>query len=319
LWDAAPDAALRWEAGGGQLRRPSVLEREVRRMLLDERARAFVSRFFVPWLGLDRLAAAEPDAKHFPQFVPSLKEAMATETELFLLSELREDHDPIELWSANYTFLNGQLARHYGIDGVTGERFRRVELASRERGGLLGQGSVHMITSRHQHGVDAGYTSPASRSLWILARYLGAASPGAFPGAQPLRPELPITPQARALPAEPCGNCHRNFFPLGYALEHFDPIGRWRTSDQIGPVDASGAFVDGSSMNGVAELRAVLLQRPNAFRTAVTEKLIAHAAGMSVTSRGTPDTFVRARQVLNSTEPRWSSIIAAVVRSTQGQ
>src|SRR5262249_29517883 len=141
---------------------------------------------------------------------------------------------------------------------------------------------------------------------------------GGFPGAQPVKPELPITPQARTLPAEPCVNCHRNFFPLGYALENFDPLGRWRTDDQLGPIDASGSFVDGTPTNGVVELRQILLQHPNAFRTTITEKLLAYSStGKVGPTIGTPDTLIRARQVLRSMQrPRWSALIAAVVRTT---
>jgi hypothetical protein len=145
--------------------------------------------------------------------------------------------------------------------------------------------------------------------------FLGASAPRPFPNAQPVQPGLPITPQTRTLPAEPCVNCHRNFFPLGYALENFDPIGRWRTRDQAGPVDASGSFVDGTATNGVIELRNVLLQRPDAFRTTVTEQLLAYAAGRPVSaSRMTPDTLVPARQILHSSKSvRWSPIIAGIV------
>ena len=286
-------------------------------MLDDERARAFVARFFFPWLGLDQLGKADPDKTHFPDYDVSLRDAMATETELFLLSQLREDRDPIELWNANYTFLNEQLARHYGVAGVTGAQFRRVALSTPERAGLLGQGSVLMVTSRHQHGTDAGYTSPATRAIWVRMHFSGQPPPRPFPGAQPVKPELPITPQTRTLPAQPCVNCHRNFFPLGYALENFDPIGRWRTHDQAGPVDASGTFVDGTPTNGVVELRNVLLQRPDAFRTTITEQLLVYASGKPVSaSRTAPDTLVRARQILRSATPtRWSSIIAAIVRT----
>src|SRR6185295_9518153 len=228
-----------------------------------------------------------------------------------------DDRDLVELWSAGYTFLNEQLARHYGIAGVSGPQFRRVPLAAPERAGLLGQGSVLMITSRHQHGVDAAYTTPAKRSIWVRQHFLGAPPPNGFPGAQPVKPELPIAPQARALPAEPCGNCHRNFFPLGYALENFDPIGRWRTSDQVGPVDASGAFVDGTPMNGVIDLRQALLKHSDAFRTNITEKLLVYAAtGSATPTSGTPDSLARARQILRGTPtPRWSTLIAAIVRS----
>ena len=174
-----------------------------------------------------------------------------------------------------------------------------------------------MVTSRHQHGVDAAYTTPATRAKWVRLHFLGAPLPNPFPGAQPVKPELPITPQTRTLPAEPCANCHRNFFPLGYALENFDPLGRWRTHDQVGPVDTSGAFVDGTSTNGVVELRQVLLQHPEAFRTTITEKLLIYASTGSVAAAsGTPETLIQARRILRSTpKPRWSALIAAIVQA----
>jgi len=315
LWNAAPDETLRQEAAHHRLK-DAALERQVRRMLADERAQAFVARFFFPWLQLDTLAAADPDTKHFPDWDASLRDAFAKETELFLLSQLREDRDPVELWSAGYTFLNEQLARHYGVSGVSGSQFRRVALTAPERAGLLGQGSVLMVTSRHQHGVDAGYTTPATRAKWVRLHYFGAPLPNGFPGAQPVKPELPITPQTRALPVEPCVNCHRNFFPIGYALENFDPIGRWRTQDQSGPVDVSGEFVDGTATNGVVELRRVLLQYPEAFRTTLVESLLTYASsGSAPGTPGTPDTLAEARRILRATPaPRWSTLIAAVVR-----
>jgi hypothetical protein len=315
LWNSSPDGPLADAAARNQLTDGATLERHVKRMLADGRAQAFVSRFFVPWLGLDQLAKADPDTASFPGYEVSLRDAMAKETELFLLSQLREDRDPIELWTANYTFLNAQLARHYGIDGVSGAQFRRVTLASPERAGLLGQGSVLMVTSRHQQGPGNAFTSPAARSMWVRMHFLGAPPPRPFPGAQPVNPDLPTTPQTRTLPAEPCVNCHRNFFPLGYALENFDPIGRWRTHDQLGPVDASGSLVDGTSTDGVVALRSALLHYPQAFRTTITEQLLAHAWGRPVkASRTTGDTLVPARQVLRRLAPaRWSSIIAGVI------
>jgi hypothetical protein len=243
---------------------------------------------------------------------------LAKETELFLLSQLRDDRDPIELWSAGYTFLDERLAKHYGVAGVAGPQFRRVTVAP-ERAGLLGHGSVSMITSRHQHGVDAAYTTPATRAKWVRLHFLGAPLPNGFPGAQPVRPELPITPQTRTLAAEPCENCHRNFFPIGYALENFDPIGRWRTQDQLGPVDVSGAFVDGTPTNGVVELRQALLQRPDAFRTTIVEGLLAYAGAGVVPgpTAATPATLVQARRILRATPaPRWSTLIAAIVRAS---
>jgi hypothetical protein len=312
LWNSEPDVSLLEDALRDRLSEPAVLERQIHRMLNDDRAQAFVSRFFFPWLGLDKLSNAEPDKKLFPDYDVSLRDAFVRETELFLLSQLRDDRDPIELWNANYTFLNEQLARHYNIPNVRGSEFRKVTLPFPERIGLLGQGSVLMATSRHQQGADAAYTSPAARSIWVRLHFLGAAPPMPFPNAPPVKPELPITPQTRTLPIEPCVTCHRNFFPLGYALENFDPIGRWRTHDQGGPVDATGTFVDGSPTNGVVELRNVLLQRPEAFRTTITENLLIYSYGGKKVS---PETLVRARQILRGMQtPRWSAIIAAIVR-----
>jgi hypothetical protein len=312
LWNSAPDAALQQDAQRNRLTDPATLESQIHRMLADDRAEAFVTRFFFRWLQLDKLGNIGTEEKVFPEYSDSLRDSLAKETELFLLSQLHDDRDPIELWSANYTFLNEQLAKHYDIPNVTGSQFRRVSLSKPERAGLLGQGSILMLTSRLQ----IPHTSPAGRSTWIERHFLGVPPPNPFPNAQPVKPELPITPQTRALPVDPCVTCHRNFFPLGYALENFDPLGRWRTHDPLGPVDASGTFVDGSSTNGVVELRQVLLQRPEAFRTTITEKLLAFSStGLATANNGTPETLIRARQVLRNTpKPTWSALIAAIVR-----
>jgi hypothetical protein len=312
LWNTAPDAALLKK----DLSDRATIEQQVQRMLADDRAQTFVARFFVPWLQLDSLAEADPDTKYFPGYDVSLRDSLAKETELFLLSQLREDRDPLELWTANYTLLNEQLATHYGVPNVTGSQFRRTTLPMPERAGLLGQGSILMVTSRHEHGVDAAYTTPATRAKWVRLHFFGAPLPNGFPGAQPVSPDLPITPQTRKLAVNPCVNCHRDFFPLGYALENFDPLGRWRTHDQSGPVDASGAFVDGTPINGAVDLRKVLLQYPEAFRTTITEKLLIYAWSGSVGPTGaSPESLVRARQILRSTpNPRWSTLIAAAVQ-----
>ena len=179
LWKSAPDAALLEDAQRNRLSDPATLARQIQRMLADDRAKAFVSGFFVPWLQLDKLRDSDPDKNYFPDYDVSLRDSLAKETELFLLSQLREDRDPIELWSANYTFLNEQLARHYGIANVRGPQFRRVTLSSLERAGLLGHGSILMLTSRHQHGVDAAYTTPATRAKWVLEHFLGVPPPNA--------------------------------------------------------------------------------------------------------------------------------------------
>jgi hypothetical protein len=178
-----------------------------------------------------------------------------------------------------------------------------------------------MATSRHQQGMDASYTSPASRGIWVLTHFLGVQQPNPFPGATPVKPGLPITPQTRIQPANPCVTCHQNFFPLGYSLENFDTLGRWRTHDQAGPVDASGTTVDGSSFNGVVELRQALLQRPDAFRTAITERMLTYSSlGSVALNKATPDTLMRARQILRGAQkPSWSTIIAGVVLTTPAQ
>src|SRR5262245_58189719 len=185
LWNAAADTPLSQAAERDQLRDPAVLEAQVRRMLADPRSEAFVSRFLFPWLQLDKLSNADPDKRVFPDYDPSLRESLRRETELFLLSQLNDNRDPTEIWTANYTFLNEQLARHYGVPGVAGSQFRRVALRSPERGGLLGQGSIRMITSSQQHGVDAAYTTPAGSGKWVLTRSRGVPTPPPFPGAQP--------------------------------------------------------------------------------------------------------------------------------------
>jgi hypothetical protein len=317
LWNAAPDATLKEAARADQLRDSAVLETQVRRMLADPRSEAFVSRFLFPWLQLDQLEKSDPDKQFFPDYDPSLLSSLRRETELFLMSQLQEDHDPVELWTASYTFLNEQLAKHYGIPNVTGAQFRRVTLARAERAGILGQGSILMVTSRHQHGVDAAYTTPATRGKWVLTHFFGVGTPTTFPGAQPLSPDLPITPQTRRLPANPCMNCHRNFFPLGYALENFDPIGRWRTEDQAGPVDVSASLVDGTPANGVVELRSALMQRPDAFRTTITERLLEYAKEGAIANKGgTPETLAAARRILRGkSQIRWSTLIAEIVKN----
>ena len=175
LWNESPDEPLLKDAQGGKLDSAAV-ERHVRRMLTDPRAEAFASRFLFHWLELDKLDKADPDKKHFPDYEASLRDSFVKETDLFLLAQLREDRDPVELWSANYSFVNEQLAKHYGIANISGADFRRVTVPQ-ERFGLLGQGSVLMATSRHQHGTDAGFTTPATRAKWVLSHFLGVPTP----------------------------------------------------------------------------------------------------------------------------------------------
>lgn len=316
LWNTSPDAELLKAAEHDGLRDPAAAERQVRRMLADLRTDAFVNRFFLPWLQLDKLSESNPDIKHFPDYTDALRDAFQRETKLFLLGQLREDRDPLDLWTANYSYLNEQLAKHYGVPNVKGDEFRRVAWPTQERAGLLGQGSILMATSRHNHGPDSMYTTPASRAKWVLFHFYGVETPLPFAGAQPVKPELPITPQTRALPNDPCVTCHRNFFPLGYGLEHFDPIGKLRANDQLGPADATGALVDGTQFNGAAELRAALLQRPDAFRITLVERLLTYAAEKPVkVLDGTPHSYAIARQIAREPKPSWSKLIASIVRT----
>jgi hypothetical protein len=219
LWNNVPDALSPSGCATQSPKRICRLERQIRRNARRRSSEASLALLLL-WLGLGKLSNADPDKQFFPDYDVSLRDAFAKETQLFVLSQLRDDRDPVELWSANYSFLNEQLARHYNVPNIQGPQFRKVILPLPERAGLLGQGSVLMVTSRHNHGTDAAYTTPAGRSIWVRLHYLGAPAPMPFPNAPPVKPELPITPQTRTLPVEPCMTCHRNFFPLGYALEN---------------------------------------------------------------------------------------------------
>ena len=175
-----------------------------------------------------------------------------------------------------------------------------------------------MVTSRHQHGVDAAYTSPASRAKWVRLHFLGSPLPNPFPGAQPVKPELPITPQTRTLPAQPCATCHRNFFPLGYALENFDPIGRWRETDAGRAVDASGTLADGTQIHGPAALRDAILSRPDIFVGTVTQKLMTYALARGVEPQDMPAVRAIVRDAAQD-DYKFSALVLGVVNSVPFQ
>ena len=326
LWNSPPDQQLLDEARRGRLKDSAVLEKQVRRMLLDPKSQALVTGFFGPWLQLDRLATVKPDAKTFPDFDEPLREALQRETELFLASQLREDRDPLELWSANYTYVNERLARHYGILNVSGSEFRRVASPGQDRAGLLGQGSILTFTSHSdsQSPVGAPTTSPAGRGIWIRRHFLGVNPPPPAPNAPSPQKGIPLTKQTRTFPAYPCMNCHNNFFPLGYGLENFGPLGQSRTEEGADPVDASGAMVDGTPFKGAAELRKALFERGDAFRTTITERLLEYAVnGRPGISKSTPpEDMPLVRAVLRGAEPenyRWSALIAGIAKSAPVQ
>jgi hypothetical protein len=332
VWSSAPDATLLDVARKGTLHDPAVLETQVRRMLEDGKTAGLVSGFFDNWLGLNQmglnqmglnqLATMPADAQAFPEFDPALRAALLRETELFVESQLREDRPAVELWTANYTYLNDRLARHYGIRNVSGPGFRRVTLKGTERAGLLGQGSFLTITSmltKHP-AVDGPSTSPAARAKWIRIHFLGVPMRPPLPNLPVLQKGVLLSAQLRTLPDPSCRECHANFFPTGYALENFDPLGRWRTEAEGEAIDVSGTLADGTDFEGPAELRRVLLERQDAFLTTITERLLAYAiSGKAGIFEPTPaERMPEVRAVLRQAEGKdytWSSLLARIAES----
>jgi mono/diheme cytochrome c family protein len=325
VWNTEPDPPLLDAAAKGQLHDTEVLQTQVRRMLGDSKSSAFVTGFFGTWLSLDQLTTMKRDSGLFPEFDDELRSAMRRETELFIESQLRDDSNPLDLWSANYTFLNERLAKHYGLPGITGPEYRRVIWPGSERAGLLGQGSILTLTSYlyNAYPVEMPTTSPAQRAKWILTRALGVNPPATVqnvPSADfPFTKHTPLVAQSRTFPATPCLACHRAFFPLSYGLENFDVLGRWRTDYGPGAINASGSMVDGTVFNGPVELRRVLLERSDAFLNLLAEKLLAYASGgPSAIDQATPPARMPiVRRVLRESKApdySWSSLIAAIAK-----
>ena len=284
LWSSIPDDALldlavRQKAAW----RPAILDQQVRRMLADPKSESLVTNFAAEWLYLRNLAAAKPDTEEFPEFDENLREAFQRETELFLASNIREDRGVPELLNANYTFLNERLARHYGIPNVYGSQFRRVTLNDPNRGGLLGEGSILTVTSY------ANRTAPTIRGKWILENFLGTPPPPP-PANVPALLEGKDTKmmtmrqrmeQHRANPV--CASCHAQMDPLGFSLENFDGVGRWRAATEShAAIDSSGVLPDGTKFKGPDGLRNVLLSHPEQFVRTATEKLLTYALGRGV-------------------------------------
>ena len=317
LWSSVPDDELLDLAARGRLHRAGVLEGQVRRMLADGRARNLVTNFAAQWLHLRALEAVKPDERLFIDFDDNLRSALRTETELFVGSVLEEDRSVLDLISADYTYLNERLARHYGIPHVIGSRFRRVSFAddpARQRGGLLRQGSLLTVTSY------ATRTSPVIRGKWILDNLLGTPPPPPPPDVPALDDKvvsaaLPIRERLAAHRTKPvCASCHNVIDPVGFALEQFDAIGRYRTLENFHPVDASGGLPDGSKFNGVAGLESALLARPELFAGTVVEKLFVFALGRGVTPQDAP----AIREIVRHAAPgnyRLSALILGLVQS----
>jgi Protein of unknown function (DUF1592)/Protein of unknown function (DUF1588)/Protein of unknown function (DUF1585) len=319
LWSGAPDETLLKIAREGRLDDPAVLEAQVRRMLGDPKIAGLVGGFFDPWLGLDQLATMPADPVAFPEFDSGLREDMQRETELFLESQLREDRPAVELWTAGYTYLNERLARLYGIPNVAGPEFRRVSLQGTGRAGLLGQASYLTLTSaltKHR-SVNEPSTSPATRAKWIRTHFLGVPAPNPIPGIGPLQKGILLSAQLRTLPDPSCNFCHSNFFPMGFALENFDELGRWRTEANDQEIDVSGTLADGTEFDGPAGLRQVLLERQDTFLTTITERLLDYALdGKPGIDEPTPaERMPAVRAILREAEKKrftWAALLAGI-------
>jgi mono/diheme cytochrome c family protein len=319
LWSSIPDDTLLSLAEKNRLSDPAILEQQVKRMLADQRSvGALVDDFAAQWLNLRRVAEVVVDPERYPNYDLTLMEAFKRETELFVGSTLRDDRSVLELLSADYTFVNEKLARHYGIPGVYGSRFRRVTLPDRsQRGGLLGQGALLSTTSYPDR------TSPVLRGKFLLNNIFGLAvtpPPAGVdtnladtkPGAPPptIRERLA---QHRTNPT--CSGCHSVIDPLGFALENFDVIGGWRTVDEAGkPVDSMATLMSGANVEGLTGLRRMLLAEPDQFPRTVTEKLLAYALGRRIEYYDRP----AIRKIVEQAAPqdyRWSSLILGIVKS----
>jgi hypothetical protein len=316
LWSGPPDEPLLELAAANRLHEPRVLEAEVRRMLRDARAGALVENFAGQWLHLRNLETIKPNTDFFPDFDDNLRQAFKRETELLFASIVEENRSILDLLTADYTFVDERLARHYGIPNVYGSRFRRVALPPEldARRGVLGKGGILMATSH------ADRTAPSLRGKWLLENLLGVPPPAPPANVPPLPAEPGAAPKTmrerldvhRANPA--CADCHALIDPLGFALENFDAVGAWRDFDAGGSVDASGRLPDGTALGGIGDLRAALVADPRVFAGTFVEKLMIYALGRGLTAYDMPVV----RGILRAGEDdglRFESIVLGVVES----
>ncbi len=316
IWSSIPDDELLDVAVAGRLKDPKVLEQQVRRMLADRRSESLVTNFAAQWLYLRDIAAKQPDEILFADFDETLRQAMLRETELFIGSIFRENRSVLDLISANYTFLNERLARHYGVPNIKGSYFRRVAFPDGSaRGGLLGQGSVLTITSYSTR------TSPVLRGKWVLENLLSAAPPPPPANLPSLKtdtaPGKPLTLreamiQHRAAPA--CAGCHARMDPIGFAMENFDAVGRWRERDGEQAIDATGVFPEGTKFEGIPGLKRELLRQPEQFVGTVAERLLMYAIGRNLQYYDAPTV----RAVMHEAAPAkytLASLVLGIVKS----
>ncbi len=319
LWSSIPDDELLKVAEQGKLASPAILDGQVRRMLADTKSKALVTNFAGQWLYLRNLALLRPDPDAFPEFDEGLRASFQHETELFFETILREDRSVLDLLGANYTFLNERLARHYGVPDVYGNAFRRVSLSDGNRGGLLGQGSILMVTSYPNR------TSVVQRGKWILENLLGTPPPPPPPDIPDLKAhgedgkQLTMRQQMEKHRANAtCASCHSRMDPLGFALENFDGVGKWRTKDAGSEIDASGVLPGGVKFTGPAELKKILLTRHDEFVATLSAKLLTYALGRGIEYYDQPAVRMIAREAALDNY-RMSALVTSIVKSTPFQ
>ena len=323
LWSSIPDEELLKTAEQGKLADPTVLQQQVLRMLRDSRSHSLVSNFAGQWLFLRELRNRSPDLLVYPDFDDNLRQDFQHETELLFDSVVHEDRSVFDLMNASYTFLNERLARHYGVPNIYGSDFRRVPVQNEARRGLLGQGSILTVTSAPNR------TSPVTRGAWILENLLGSPPPSPPPNVPPF-PEAKtgqgVTEEAASVrdkmtlhrKNQPCLGCHQIMDPIGLALENFDGVGRWRTSESGIKIDASGRLVDGTRIDGVESLRKALLGYPDAFVQTLAEKLLMYAVGRTAHHYDMPAVRAITREAARN-DYRFSSIVMGIVGSAPFQ
>ena len=314
LWSSMPDDELMRLAGEGRLRDEAVLDAQVHRMLQSPKAQALVKNFGGQWLQFRALESIKPDRDVFPAFQEYLRKSMAEETEQFFAYIVQQDRPITDFIAADYTFLNEKLANFYGIPGVKGNEFRKVDLAGTPRGGVLTQASILTVTSY------ANRTSPVLRGKWVLENILNAPPPPPPPGVPPLE-ESSVGPTAslrKKMEAHrtntTCASCHARMDPLGFGLENFDAIGAWRTKDGEHDIDASGKLPDGRSFNGPTELREILTADRDAFTVGMTERMLTYALGRGLETYDRRTVRSIARETAEN-DYRLSSLVAGIVKS----
>ncbi len=317
LWSSIPDDELVALASQGKLHEDDVLQQQVRRMIEDPRSKAFIENFTGQWLNVRGMQASEPVVDLFPDFDSTLRQAFKQEIELFFASIIHEDRSILDLLTADYTFVNERLAKHYGIPGVYGSQFRRVELGPEYemRHGLLGKGALLTITS------EAARTSPIKRGKWFMETFLGLSPPEPPPGVEtdlaPIEGEAPTTLRARleAHRINPtCASCHMLFEPMGLAMENFNAVGQWRTTDSGLPIDATAEMNDGTPLDGIPTLRDITVQYGDLFAQTVIEKMLTYSVGRGLEYEDMPLLRYVTRNAAED-DYRFSSMVMAVVRS----